>query len=317
MTPQRKIIRIGTRGSLLALAQSNMVRRQLARYYPRMNFKLVVIKTTGDEYQTVELFRKNNVGVFTKELEKKLLSGSIDIAVHSLKDLPTDLPERLVLAAFPKRLDPRDVLISKKRYTLKTLPKNASVATGSPRRKQQLRIRRPDLRLFDIRGNLDTRIGRVLKKNEFDAVVLARAGLMRLNKYQRYAVALPSEQILPAVGQGALGLETRSSDSLVIQMLARLNHGPTQTRVRAERAFLRELQGGCRVPLGIDSSVRAAKLYLRARVFSMRDRHYISASAAGGARFPEKLGILLAKKLLSRGALALLKEARSSQGTQA
>lgn len=309
-----RTVRVGTRGSLLALTQSDGVRRELARRFPKTRFELVVVKTTGDEYQTVELFKKNNVGVFTKELERKLLSKEIDVAVHSLKDLPTDLPKGLVLAAFPPRLDPSDVLISKKKYTLSTLPKGARVATGSPRRKEQLRIARPDLRLFDIRGNLDTRIGRVLDKNDFEAVVLARAGLMRLKKFRRYARPLPTDRIMPAVGQAALGVEARAADGEVLAMLKKLDHGPTRVRVEAERAFLKTLRGGCRVPVGVDTKLSGGRLSIRARVFSVKGGGCVEGSASGSVRSAAKAASALAKKLLSKGAGRLLAEARRAEG---
>ena len=310
MKPSRKIITIGTRGSLLALAQAGDIQNQLRKKNPGVNFKLTVIKTTGDEYQTVELFKKNNIGVFTKEIESRLLSGAIDIAVHSLKDLPTDLPGGLMLAAFPRRLDTRDALISKKRYNLKTLPHRARVAAGSPRRKRQLQILRPDLKLFDIRGNLDTRIGRVLEKNDFDAVLLAQAGLLRLNKYLKYAVAIPSDKILPAVGQAALGLETRVSDTSITNLLKPLNHPPTEVRVCAERAFLKTLHGGCRVPVGVNSEIQRGKISLQAFVFSTHNDRWISGILSGPIEKYEEVGIKLAENLLSRGAAKLMQEAR-------
>ena len=175
----RKIIRLGTRGSRLALAQAGQVRRRLSAAWPGLRFEIVTVKTLGDEFQGVELFRQSGVGVFTKAIEKKLLSGEIDLVVHSLKDLPTDLSRGLVLAAVPRRLDAADVLLSKKRLTLSQLPAGAMVGTGSPRRKRQLLLARPDLKVRDLRGNLDTRVSKMLC-GELDAIVLARAGLLRL-----------------------------------------------------------------------------------------------------------------------------------------
>ncbi len=309
MKPKLKIIRIGSRGSLLALTQAHGVMRALQQKNPKYCFKLSVIKTTGDVYQGVELFKKNNIGVFTKEIEKRLLSGDVDIAVHSLKDLPTDVPQGLVLAAFPARLDTRDVLISKKKYTLKTLPKNATVATGSPRRKRQLQILRPDLRVVDLRGNLDTRVGRVLK-NDFHAIVVARAGLLRLKRYLKYATPIPSHQILPAVGQAALGLEARIDDVTTLKMLTRLDHAPTRARVGCERAFLKTLHGGCRVPVGVNSKIYRGKIELQAFVFSTLNNRWISGILSGSVKKYEAVGIALAKKLLSRGAGKLMQEAR-------
>ncbi len=307
-----KTVRIGSRGSRLALAQARQVMGALRSKNPGTVFKIVVIKTLGDEYQSVELFRKNDTGFFTKTIEEKLLAGSIDVAVHSLKDLPTDLPPKLLLAAFPKRLDTRDVLISKERFSLKTLPMGAAVATGSPRRKQQLRRLRPDLRVYDLRGNLDTRINRVLKKRDFHAVMLANAGLLRLKKYLKYAVPVATSSILPAVGQAALGLEARASDDRTVKMLRKLNHRETEFRVRAERSFLKKLQGGCRVPVGVDSRVKNGKIFLSAFVYSVRNDGTLTGSGSGPASSCEAVGAKLAQKLLARGAGKLMKEARAS-----
>ncbi len=310
MKPAPKTVIVGTRGSRLALAQTGQVLKALRRKNPGVRFEARVIKTTGDEYQTVELFKKTNIGVFTKELEKKLLSGEIDAAVHSLKDLPTDLPKQLTLASFPKREDTRDALISRQRFTLKSLPQGALVATGSPRRKRQLEILRPDLKIKNIRGNLDTRIGRVLKTGEFHVVMLAQAGLLRLGRYLKYAVAVPASAVLPAVGQAALALEARAGDRAVLNVLAKINHVPTAVCVTAERSFLKKLRGGCRVPVGVESKIKGGKLHLRAFVFSTKTDRWISGEITGSAAQPEKTGENLAKKLLSRGAAKFMREAR-------
>ncbi len=312
MKRRLKTVRIGSRGSALALTQARQVLAALRKANPGVSFEIVVIKTAGDEYQSVELFKKNDTGFFTKAIEEKLLAGSVDVAVHSLKDLPTELPAPLMLAAFPRRLDTRDVLISRERFTLKTLPMGASVATGSPRRKRQLRLLRPDLRLYDVRGNLDTRINRVLKKNNFHAVMLANAGLLRLKRYLRYAVPVSASSVLPAVGQAALGLEARASDKDTIKMLKKLNHRPTEIRVRAERALLKKLQGGCRVPVGVNSAFKKGGLFLEAFVFSTSSDAFISGSVSGSANDPEGVGARLARKLLALGAGKLMKEARAS-----
>src|SRR3989338_7513307 len=231
------------------MAQATAIRRCLKKKFPKFQFLLVVIKTTGDNFQGVELFKKNNIGVFTKALEDKLLSREIDIAVHSLKDLPTELPKSLVLCAFPKRLDPSDVLLSKKRWRFSELPKGASVGTGSPRRKRQLLRLRPDLDVREIRGNLDTRVKRVIRDKKYDAIVVAKAGLLRIKKYLKYARVIPSDKLLPAVGQAALGLEVRSNDKETSAIVKTLNHSETEKAVCAEREFLKTLKGGCRVPV--------------------------------------------------------------------
>lgn len=308
MRPSREI-RIGTRGSALALAQAEEVRRRLQARFPSRRFRIVTIKTRGDEFQAVELFKKKGIGVFTKAIEKKLLDNKIDIAVHSLKDLPTQLPKGLLLAAVPKRLDTRDLLVSRKRYTLASLPKGSVVGTGSPRRKRQIFGLRPDLVLEDIRGNLDTRVRKVLKR-ELDALVVARAGLLRLKKYLRFAVPVPRGQILPAVGQGALGLETRKGDRELLKMARLLNHSVTEKEVSAERLFLKALRGGCRVPVGIDAAVRNGKIFLKAAVFSTQTTDRVCGEASGPVdRYPI-VSRSLAKKLLKNGAARFLREAR-------
>ncbi len=291
-------VRIGTRGSALALAQSGGILRALQKSHRGIHFRLVVVKTMGDRNQRSDIFDHGVVGIFTKELEKALFARAIDIAVHSLKDLPTDLPRGLRLAAFPKREDARDVLISRKRYSLKTLPKGAVVGTGSPRRKRQMEHARSDLRLVDIRGNLDTRVGKVLKDKTLDAVVVARAGLLRLKKFSRYARPIPEEQVLPAVGQGALGLEVRAEDRRTRSLARKLNHRPTEMKVTAERAFLKELEGGCRVPVGIVSKLKAGKLALEAIVFSVSGDAWTRQAITGPASKGEYLGKKLAKKCL-------------------
>jgi len=304
------LIRIGTRGSALALAQSKGILRRLRRRWPSERFSLVIVKTTGDEFQGVELFKKTNIGVFTKAIEEKLLSGEIDAAVHSLKDLPTDLAGGLALAAVPKRLDPCDVLISRKRWTLRSIPARSVVGTGSPRRKSQMAFLRPDLILKDMRGNLDTRIRKVLKK-EYDAVIVADAGLRRLGKYRRYAVPISSELLLPAVGQAALALQVRSNDPRSLRLFRALNHTVSELEVKAERALLRSLHGGCRVPVGVLSHAKGNRLCLRAVVFSVKNTARVSGESTGALKDAEALGRKLGAILLKKGAGRFLKEARA------
>ncbi len=306
----KRVFRIGTRGSLLALAQANEIRRRLQKKCPGFEFRLVIIKTTGDEFQSVELFKKTNVGVFTKTIEQKLLKKDIDIAVHSLKDLPTDLPKGLVLAAFPKRLDPADVVISRRGLRLADLPKGALVGTGSPRRKRQLLRLRPDLKVCDIHGNLDTRISKVLKERKYDAVVVAKAGLLRIKKYLKYAHVIPASELLPAVGQAALGIQTRKNDKEARQIVRFLNHPDTEKKVRAERSFLKTLEGGCRVPVGIHSKLSKERLFLKAAVFSTKNLDTIMGQIDGPKENFDKLGKSLAKKLLRKGASNILCVAR-------
>jgi hydroxymethylbilane synthase len=305
-----EVVRIGTRGSSLALAQAGQIKRRLEKRHPKFIFKLVTIQTSGDEFQSVEWFKKTGTGLFTKAIEQKLLENKIDLAVHSLKDLPTTLPKGLCLAAFPKRADVRDVLISRKGYDLSTLPAGAWVGTASPRRKSQLFLKRSDLRIKDIRGNLDTRVRKVLDAKELDAIVVARAGLLRLNRYLKYAKAIPEDDVLPAVGQGALALEIREEDSKTLRLVKFLNDQATRRRVLAERAFLKTLQGGCRVPVGISSAVKGRKIFLTAAVFSAKTSASIFEKISGAANSAEILGRRLAQKLLKKGARKFLVEAR-------
>lgn len=306
-------VRIGTRASRLALAQATEVKRRLERTHPNVRFTLVKIKTLGDEYQSVAFFKKTNVGVFTKAIEKKLLSGTIDLAVHSLKDLPTELPKGLELAAFPKRLRSGDVLITRKRLTLSQLPPGAIVGTGSPRRKRQIAAARPDLVLKDMRGNLDTRVSKVLREKTFDAIVIAEAGLERIGRYRRFARSIDAEVVLPAVGQAALGLQIRSGDPRLRGLLKKLNHSDTEKEVRAERSLLAKLGGGCRVPVGVLCRVTNGRIALRATVFSVKDHTSVSAHLSGRASLAEALGAKLASLLLKKGAARLMAEARSHE----
>lgn len=307
----RGVWRIGTRGSALALAQSLAVARALKRRHPKLSFELVKIRTGGDEYKGVELFKKNGVGVFTKEIERRLLDKSVDIAVHSLKDLPTKLARGLVLGATPKRASVADVLISRGRHTLESLPFGARIGTGSPRRKRQLARLRPDLKLVDLRGNLDTRVSKVLRAKTLDGVVVARAGLERLKKFRRHWKELDTRRFLPAVGQGALALEVRGNDREAKKIVGALNHSETERLTAAEREFLNRLRGGCRVPVGILSKKTGGRIRLWAAVFSTRS----DAVIEGGVERPwaqaNRAARELADALLKRGAKRFLSEARS------
>lgn len=310
MRPRPRTFRIGTRGSALALAQAGQVRSALARKFKNVRFELAVVRTTGDEFQSVELFKRTNIGVFTKAIEAKLRSRAIDIAVHSLKDLPTGSPKGLVLAAVPKRLDTRDVLITRNAVALSGLPRGASIGTGSPRRKRQLAGIRPDLRLVDIRGNLDTRIRRVTAKKDLDGVVLARAGLMRLKKYLKYARPISAELLMPAVGQAALGLQVRRSDKEAYRAVRTLNHAASEKEVLAERAFLMALGGGCRVPVGVRTRIRKNRLSMSAAVFSADGAGSVRGRFVGPLAQAERLSRQLAGRLLKSGAERFLSQAR-------
>ncbi len=311
--PRKGWVNIGTRGSLLALAQARQVLRLLKARHPKRRFRIVIVKTTGDEFQSVALFKKNNIGVFTKKIERLLLSGKIDIAVHSLKDLPTQIPRGLRLAACLKRLDTADALISLKRWSLSELPAGAIVGTGSPRRKRQILRLRPDLELRDMRGNLDTRVGKVIREKRFDAIVVANAGLLRIKKYRRFARPISPLEVLPAVGQAAIAVQTRARDKETRGMAAALNHGDTEKEVTAERRLLQTLRGGCRVPVGVYAKVLGARLRMKAAVFSVKNTEAVIAEVTGPASRAAQLGERLAKELLRRGAGKFLKEAKGGK----
>lgn len=306
-----KIIRIGTRGSALALAQAGQIQRLLQKKYRGHRFELVIIQTRGDEFQSVELFKQKHVGFFTKAIEEALLNKKIDIAVHSLKDLPTDLTKGLCLAAYPKREKTQDVLLTKKKISLKNLPAGARIGTTSLRRQRQLLLCRPDLRVENMRGNLDTRVAKVLQKGEYDGIVVARAGLLRLKRFLKNAVDLPENKMLPAAGQGALGIQIRQKDRGLFEMLKSLNHPETEILVKAERIFLKTLQGGCRVPVGILARLQKGELSLKAAVFSVREAAFVASAVQGKSGDYAKLARKLARVLLENGAYQFLREARA------
>ena len=305
------VVRIGTRGSALALAQANEVKRALEKKNPRLKFELTVIKTFGDEFQGVEIFRRTNVGVFTKAIEKSLLAGKVDLAIHSLKDLPTDLVKGSILAAIPKRADSRDALLSRGGYTLQSLPKGARVGTGSPRRKRQLARLRPDLKLVDLRGNLNTRVKRVLEQRSLDAIVIARAGLLRIKKFSSHARTIPVGDMLPAVGQGALAIQCRKKDKKNLKVARSVHHRPTEKETAAERVFLKELRGGCRVPVGISTRTAGGRFYMKAAVFSVNNDGWVAGDIAVAAARALLSAKKLARTLLKNGAGSFLKEARA------
>lgn len=305
-------VRVGTRASALALAQTREVVRALKRRHPKQRFSIVKIKTTGDEYRGVHLFKKNHVGVFTKKIERRLLDGKVDIAVHSMKDLPTTLARGLTVAAVLRRADVADALISRERHTLRSLPAGSRIGTGSPRRKRQLALLRPDIEIVDLRGNLDTRVSKVLRERVLDGVIVARAGLKRLKRFRRYLRRIDPKIFLPAVGQGALAIEARQKDERAKKIARALNHPESERLVAAEREFLKRLRGGCRVPAGILSRKIGGRIRLRAAVYSVRSDGFVEgvverpwAQAAEAAR-------TLAEDLLCRGARRFLRQARAS-----
>ncbi len=298
-------LRIGTRGSALALWQAHHVSDLLRAAAPDLRIELIEIETVGDRVHDVPLVQLGGDGAFTKAIQQALLDHRVDVAVHSLKDLPTFKVEGLMLAAVPQRGPTDDALVSKKHPGFSALPQGAVVATSSLRRKAQILHRRPDLKLIDIRGNVETRL-RKLVEQDLDATILAQAGLLRLGLAAQITEILDSAWMLPAVGQGALGLECRTDDDATRSILERLNDTSARWAVLAERAMLRGLGGGCQVPIGAVTNITAGVLKLRGVVLPPDGSLRIEATALGPQAEAEALGQRLADELRMRGATELL-----------
>jgi hydroxymethylbilane synthase len=308
-----KALRIGTRGSALALWQARSVAAAL-RELTGAEPELVIIKTSGDKFQQVSFSEIGGKGVFIKELEDALLEERIDLAVHSMKDVPTELPSGLTIAAIGKREDVRDALLSSNGATLATLPQGARVGTSSLRRQSQLLHARRDLRMAELRGNVDTRISK-LKRGDYDAIVLAKAGLDRLGLSDNIAEVLPQEVSLPAAGQGAIGIEARTGDADALRVLAGLEDTNTRCAVNAERAALAGLGGGCQVPIGAWGRVEGGKLLLDVAVLSPDGAQRLWEKDSGSTAEAEAIGRRVSRRLREGGAAALLE--RESRGTRA
>lgn len=305
-----RTIRIGSRKSQLALIQTYWVQEQLQKRFPNISFEVQTMSTQGDKILDVALAKIGDKGLFTKELELAMLNQEIDFAVHSLKDLPTRLPDGLVLAAVTERENSADALVVHEKYKDKqidTLPEGAVIGTSSLRRLAQLRHQFPHFTFKDVRGNLNTRMAK-LDDGEYDALILAVAGLQRLGMSHRIHQVLPSEVSLYAVGQGALGIECRTDDLEVLSLLKAIEHIPTRDRVLAERAFLRELEGGCQVPIGVDTQLEADTLTLTGLVASVDGKQVVKDSVTGFVNEAEQLGIQLAQSLRQQGAQDILEE---------
>jgi hydroxymethylbilane synthase len=298
-------LRIGTRGSKLALAQSTWIKGKIEARHPNVQVTLTIIKTRGDKILDSPLSKIGGKGLFVKEIEDALLRKDVDIAVHSMKDVPADLPDGLELAVFPEREDPRDSLVTMRYPSLEALPKGASVGTGSLRRSAQLLHRRPDLDMVPLRGNVDTRLKK-LEAGGLQAIILATAGLKRLGLQKLISFILPTETLLPAIGQGALGLELRQGDQRTGDLLQFLDHEETGLIVRAERAFLKELEGGCQVPIAGLGRLDGEILILKGLVAELDGSRVIEDEIRGPKDRPEKVGITLAKRLLASGAGEIL-----------
>ena len=306
-------LRIGTRGSQLALCQANWVKERLLQTHPDLQVTLVKIKTTGDRIQDAPLAKIGGKGLFVKEIEEALIQKRIDLAVHSIKDVPTELPVGLHLSAVTKREDPRDVFISKDATSLKDLPQGAKIGTSSLRRQAQLLHFRGDFEMVPLRGNLDTRLKKLRAMN-LDGIVLALAGVKRLGLEERITEIIPTEISLPAIGQGALGIETRKDDEEIEKRIQFLNDKDSWIAVSAERAFLEKLEGGCQVPIAAFAQTFGTTLQIDGLVGTIDGKRLIRHHIEGSIEKAESLGIELAEILLDKGAKEILDDIYQKSG---
>ncbi|WP_339134389.1 MAG: hydroxymethylbilane synthase [Candidatus Electrothrix sp. GW3-4] len=303
----REILRIGTRASMLAVTQSTWVKKQIEQQHPNTKVELVKIVTKGDKIQDVPLAKVGGKGLFVKEIEDALLEKRVDLAVHSMKDVPAELPEGLQVAIVPEREIPQDAFVSVSYKDVDDLPQGAVIGTSSLRRKSQLSCLRPDLEIRDLRGNLDTRL-RKLDEGEYDAIILAGAGLNRLGMQRRITALFTSKQMLPAIGQGSLGIELRMDDTELLDGLQFLHNRDTAVTVAAERAFLLRLEGGCQVPIAGFATVDNDTITLTGLIASLDGKTILKEQLSGTAADAEKIGVTLAEILLDRGGKAILDE---------
>lgn len=302
-----KILRIATRKSPLALWQAEFVRDSLIQHYPDLQVELVKMVTQGDKILDTPLAKVGGKGLFVKELEQGMLRDEVDIAVHSMKDVPVELPEGLHLSVICEREDPRDAFVSNNFASLESLPQGARVGTSSLRRQTQLKAVRPDLKILDLRGNVNTRLKK-LDDGQYDAIILAAAGLIRLGFDERIKQAIDSSVSLPAIGQGAVGIECRTEDKDINELISVLNHPQTRTCVMAERSMNTRLEGGCQVPIGGYAILEGNELYLRGLVGKPDGSEVVRGEVRGQPEDAETLGKALADDLLSRGADVILKD---------
>lgn len=303
---RKERIIIGTRGSRLALWQAEWVKSRLGDIFPDLEVGILVMKTIGDKILDVPLAKIGGKGLFVKEIEEALLSGRIDIAVHSMKDMPAYLPDGLCIAAIPERGDPYDVFVSGNEKSLEGQPTGAVIGTSSLRRASQVRHFRPDIRITQLRGNLDTRLKK-LDSGEMDAIVLAAAGVKRLGMTDRITQVIPVDIILPAVAQGALCIETRQDDEETLAIASKLHHHQSALVVRAERAFMRKLEGGCQVPIAALAKISGQELEITGLVAEIDGSSVLKDTVSGDIKTPENAGLQLAERLLERGAGDIIK----------
>lgn len=309
----KNTIKIGTRGSKLALVQSTLIKKIIEKKHTDVVVDLVIIKTKGDKVIDSPLSKIGGKGLFVKEIEEALIDKRIDIAVHSIKDVPAKLPEGLCIPFFPEREDPGDAFISLKYKNFEDLPQQARVGTGSLRRSSQLLNIRRDINIIPIRGNVDTRIKK-LESEELDAIILATSGLNRMGLSSKIREKLSPEKFIPAVGQGALGLEIRENDRLCHDLLGFINHRETEIAVKAERAFLNRLEGGCQVPIGGHGRIENNQIILEGMVAELDGSGIIRNTQKGQCNDPEETGRILAEKLLEAGADKILARAYGDSG---
>jgi hydroxymethylbilane synthase len=305
----KRNVLIGSRGSDLALWQANHIKDRLTDLFPGMDVGIKIIRTTGDQLQDVALSKIGDKGLFTRQIENELLDGQIDFAVHSLKDLQTQQPEGLTIGAVCEREVPNDILVSRNFRSIDELPRGASIATGSLRRRGQLLNCRPDLEIVEIRGNVPTRLNKYLD-SQLDGMILAYAGIHRLNLASDICHLIPTDKMLTAVGQGAIAVETRTDDEEILGLASALDHRMTRLCVTAERAFLRRLQGGCQVPIGALASVKNDSISLDGMVSSLDGSVMFRESLTGRTGDAERTGLNLAELLIEMGAEELLAQAR-------
>lgn len=307
--PEKKLI-IGSRGSELALYQTNLVKDRLEKLFPDLTVEITIIKTTGDKLLDVPLAKIGDKGLFTRQIEQELLDRNIDLAVHSLKDLQTRQPDGLAIGAVLRRELPNDVFVSRKYNSIDELPDGSTIATGSLRRRSQLLNFRPDLQIAEIRGNVPTRLSR-LTSDGIDGMILAYAGMHRLGFDSQISQIIPFEVMLPAVGQGAIAVEIRSDDRAVEEIVQALDHSETRACVTAERSFLRVLEGGCQVPIGANARLLDGELVLDAFVGSLDGIACLRDRQKGSPDEAEAIGQTHAEAMMRMGANDLLSQARS------
>lgn len=309
-----KNLRIGTRGSKLALWQANWIRREINRYDPDISNSLVKIKTTGDKILDSPLAKIGGKGLFVKEIEEALLRQEIDIAVHSMKDVPAELPEGLIIGVVTKREDPRDVLISRNGELLSKLKIGAKIGTASLRRRAQLLNLRPDFEIFPLRGNLDTRIRKIYTEN-LDGIIVAAAGVKRLLLEENITEYIEPEVLMPAIGQGALAIELRKYDVETENIIKRLDHTETRIAVYSERAFLKRLEGGCQTPIAAYGKVQDYHLVLHGMIADVDGSELIKDKISGNKEEYERLGVELAERMLEKGGSRILEKILGSSNT--